>query len=76
MLASSNTPFRLLTITAVKVWLPNRKIDMKKTGTITGSTDQVDEFMVNLDHPFNAEVQLNSTVISCSKIKEIQNEPL
>ncbi len=34
-----------------------RKIDMKKTSTKTGGSEQVDEFMAVLEHPFKAEVQ-------------------
>jgi len=31
---------------------------MKKAKATTGSTEQVDEFMEKLDHPFRAEVQM------------------
>jgi len=31
---------------------------MKKANATTGNTEQVDEFMKNLDHPFKAEVQM------------------
>jgi uncharacterized protein YdhG (YjbR/CyaY superfamily) len=31
---------------------------MKKANATTGNTEQVDEFMENLDHPFKAEVQM------------------
>jgi uncharacterized protein YdhG (YjbR/CyaY superfamily) len=31
---------------------------MKKANATTGNTEQVDEFMKDLDHPFKAEVQM------------------
>jgi uncharacterized protein YdhG (YjbR/CyaY superfamily) len=36
---------------------------MKKANSIRGNTEQVDEFMDKLDHPFKAEVQMIREII-------------
>ena len=36
---------------------------MKKANSTTGNTEQVDEFMDKLDHPFKAEVQMIREII-------------
>jgi uncharacterized protein YdhG (YjbR/CyaY superfamily) len=36
---------------------------MKKASATTGNTEQVDEFMKKLDHPFKAEVQMVREII-------------
>lgn len=36
---------------------------MKKTKSITNQTEQVDQFMTRLDHPFKAEVQMVREII-------------